>query len=532
MGSTIQITQEPSEVLSAASFRERGDGVNLAWILGVLAAIYLLSWPIVFSLNLWILKDRGSFLNLDYLLDKHLRLGVDTFYSYGLLPVAIQHWLFVVFGRGYWPLIGCAMVTLILMALFWSRLMRFLPPQRIWLIAILAMAWTLNAVNPNLAYSIVQLSLLFSLLLVLKGRSDIAMAIAAVGCWSVPSLSLVMTALLAGLIAFEWLTQGPRRPSSLIWRLLPGVVTYAGVGCLMALEFGWRSVIATATPLAGMSFYKKANYGTASALMQFLHPWGYRSFRYIVYVLSSPVAWWVFSVITLSIFGVLAVSRMGRLRSLDRVDTTIVLCALIYGVFVCVAYGAPYQHGIFAPILIAGVLLGMSKVPRGAMRTVLIAVFLGLGIAGETTLAHADWKAWKGIKSPTVTVNLYADRQWAAEWKEILAMSTRGNLLLFSYSTGAHHYFPTIHSPEAWMLREGLLLPADEARVLRQLDGADVVVLDLTSPTDLVDTNAEVSAHLNGLCLTQSTENFQIWKRRTPETQAGDCMVNPRAALR
>jgi len=104
--------------------------------------------------------------------------------------------------------------------------------------------------------------------------------------------------------------------------------------------------------------------------------------------------------------------------------------------------------------------------------------------------------------------------------------------LLFSYSTGAHHYFPTIHSPEAWMLREGLLLPADEARVLRQLDGADVVVLDLTSPTDLVDTNAEVSAHLNGLCLTQSTENFQIWKRRTPETQAGDCMVNPRAALR
>ena len=195
---------------AAALVGEYRTGRHFASILGVFAAIYLLSWPVVFSLDLWILKDRGSFLNLDYLLDQHLRLGVDTFYSYGLLPVSIQHWLFVVFGRGYWPLIGCAIVTTVLTALFWARFLRSLPGKWIWLAAILAMAWTLNSVNPNLPYSLVQLSLLFALLFVLMGRLDISLAISAIGCWSVPSLPLVMAAALAAFLLIEWFTQSRR----------------------------------------------------------------------------------------------------------------------------------------------------------------------------------------------------------------------------------------------------------------------------------------------------------------------------------
>jgi len=155
---------------------------NFVTFFGVFTAIYLVSWPIVFSLDLWILKDRGSFLNLDYLLDKHLRLGVDTFYSYGLLPVAIQHWLFVLFGRGYWPLLGCAVATMTLMAVFCAFFLRGLPSEPMWLVAMLAMSRILNPVNPNLPYSIVQLSLLFALLFVLLGRMDVSLAIAAVGC--------------------------------------------------------------------------------------------------------------------------------------------------------------------------------------------------------------------------------------------------------------------------------------------------------------------------------------------------------------
>jgi hypothetical protein len=524
----------PSQVGAAAAGPAaiRRVWVDFASILGVFAAIYLICWPIVFSFDLWILKDRGSFLNLDYLLEKHLRLGVDTFYSYGLLPVSIQHWLFAAFGRGYWPLIGCALVTMVLMAIFWARFRSYLPAGRIWFAAIVGMAWTLNTVNPNLAYSIVQLSLLFSLLFVLMGRLDIAMAAAAAGCWSVPSLTLVMTALLAFLIVLDWLAHGPRRFAGLIWQLAPGVATYVGLGLLMALEFGWRSMLATATPLAGMSFYKKANYGTGTALMQFLHPWGLSPVRYLVYAVTTPVIWWLFSAAALTVFGVLAIRRMAVRRTLNRVDMAIALSAAIHGIFVCLAYGSPHQHYIFDPILVAGVLLGLATVSKNSTRTLLIAVFLCLGIAGESTLAYADWKAWKGTRSPAVTANLYADRTWAAEWKKILETSTHENVLLFSYSTGAHQYFPTIHSPETWMLREGLLLPADQVRVLQQMDSADVVVLDLTSPTDLVDMDAEVAAHLNRMCLTESTANFQIWRRRMAETADAACIANPRRTFR
>jgi hypothetical protein len=505
-----------------------GTTVHFALILGVFTAIYLLSWPVVFSLDLWILKDRGSFLNLDYLLEQHLRLGVDTFYSYGLLPVAIQHWLFVLFGRGYWPLLGCAIATMILVALFCALLLRSLPKAAIWLVAILALGRILNPVNPNLPYSLVELSLLFALLFVLMQRLEISLAIAAIGCWSVPSLPLVMTAALAAFLFIDWLIKPHRSVLSLVRSFAPGALTYCALAFLLAWQFGWASVLATATPLAGMSFYKQVHYGSGAALMEFLHPWGYSSFRYLSYVLFNPAGWWVVSTLVLVVFAILAARRMAISRRLDPRDMAIVLCALIQTVFVCIAYGAPHQHYLFDPILVVGVLLGLPVLSKGIVRRILVTVFIGLGIAGQATLAHAAWESWKEIKSPTATVNLYADAGWVEEWKKVLDLSTRRDVLLFSYSTGAHHYFPTIHSPNAWMLREGLLLPADKARVIEQLDHSDVVVLDLTSPTDLVDMDAEIQKHLHSLCLTQSASYFQIWRRRSRESAGLPCIADPR----
>ena len=522
---TIEIPRTPLELWGRAG---HSTVTYFALMLGSFTAIYMLSWPIALSLDLWILKDRGSFLNLDYLLDRHLRLGVDTFYSYGLLPVSIQHWLFVLFGRGYWPLLGCAAATLALMALFCALFLRYLPSEPIWLVGMIAMSRILNPVNPNLPYSVVQISLLFALLFVMLGRLDISLAISAIGCWSVPSLPLVMTATLAAFLFIDWLTKQPRSVSSLLRSFAPGVLTYLALPTLLAVEFGWRSVLATATPLAGMSFYRQIHYGSGQALMEFLHPWGYSSFRYISYILFTPACWWVMSTLSLTAFALLAARRMIIRRALAPRDMTIVLCALIQVVFVCIAYGAPHQHYLFDPILVVGMLLGLSVLPKGMTRNALMTLFLGLGIAGQATLVHAAWGSWKEIKSPTATANLYAEPDWVAEWKKILELSTHHNLLLFSYSTGAHHYFPTVHSPVAWMLREGLLLPDDKARVMNQLDDSEIVVLDLTGPTDLVDLDADFRRHLNTLCLTQSTAYFQIWQRRTQESANLPCIANPR----
>jgi len=507
---------------------EHRVAAHFAVFLGAFAAIYLLSWPILFSLDLWILKDRGSFLNLDYLLDRPLRLGVDTYYSYGLLPVSIQHWLFALFGRGYWPLIGCAVATMVMMALFCALFLRYLPRESMWLAAMLFMSRILNPVNPNLPYSLVQLSLLFALFFVLMGRLDLSLAISVIGCWSVPSLPLVMTALLTAFIFLDWFTKPPRSATSLLRSLAPGVLTYLALAILLACEFGWSSVFATATPLAGMGFYRQIGFGSRQALMQFLHPSGYSLGFCVTYSVFTPVCWWVMSTLSLTVFAILAAKRMALSRTLDSRDTAIVLCALIQAVFVCVAYGSPHQHYIFDPILVVGVLLGLSAMGKGIARNLLLTLFLLLGIAGQATLAHAVLHDWKQIKSPTVTANLYADAGWVADWSKILELSTRRNLMLFSYSTGAHHYFPTVHSPEVWTLQLGQLLPADKARVMEQFDNADVVVLDLTSPTSLVDVDADFQRRLHALCLTESTTYFQIWQRRSAESENLPCMANPR----
>lgn len=519
----------PSEPLEFPRIARRHTVAHFALFLGSFAAIYLVSWPIVFSLDLWILKDRGSFLNLDYLLDQHLRLGVDTFYSYGLLPVSIQHWLFAFFGRGYWPLLGCAAATMVLMAVFCAFFLRTLSEETVWTVALLAMSRIVNAVNPNLPYSIVQLSLLFALLFVLLKRPEISLAISAIGCWSVPSLPLVMTAALAAFLFLDWLLKPGRSAWSLLRSFAPGVLTYTGLAILLAFEFGWPSVIATATPMAGMSFYKQANYGSGLALMQFLHPVGYSKLHYVAYALLNPVSWWVLCTVSLAVFAVLAARRMIERRVLDGKNMAMVLCGLIQVSFVCVAYGAPHQHYIFDPILVVGMLLGLSAMAKGIARNILVTLFLVLGVAGQATLAHDVLKGWKQIKSPTATANLYADKGWVAEWKKILDMSASKHVLFFSYSTGAHHYFPTIESPNVWMLREGLLLPADKVRVTQQLDNADVVALDMTSPTDLVDMDADIQGRLHSLCLMQSTAYFQIWQRSSSITASQHCaVVSPR----
>ncbi len=510
------------ETVKPSSFVELGTGVRFSIFLALSVIINLLSWPTLFSLDLWVLKDRGSFLNLDYLIDQHLRLGVDTYYCYGLLPVFLQHWLFVLFGRGYWPLLGCAAVSMILISYFCAILLRYLPSGTIWILALLAMDRIINSVNPNLPYSLVQISLLFALFFVLDRRLHLALAAAAVGCWSVPSLPLVMAVSLVALIIVDWYLQRPSALKTLLISLLPGALAYVGIGAVLALQFGWQSVMSTSTPLAGMAFYKQVGYGSNHALMEFLHPPGYSTLHYVIYAVLNPVAWWVASSLILLWFALRASRKIIVHRELEPQSTTIILCAILQIVLAAAAYGAPHQHYIYDPILIVGVLLGISQTTSRSVRQLLMTVFVTLGIVGQASMLRATLKGWQQTRSAD-TANLYADRGWAGEWKQILALSTQRDLLMLSYSTGVHQYFPSIHSPDVWTIREGQSLPDDQARVNHQIDQADVVVLDMTSPVDF-DFLKPGTAISSSFCLTSSTQNFQVWWRRSTVSKGVHCV--------
>jgi len=255
---------------------QSSQSVKSAFFLFLFAffGLFFLSWPTVLSLDLWVFKDRGSFLHLDQLLASHLRLGVDTYYSYGLLPVLIQHFLFKIFGAGYGPLLGCTVVTIAMMALLWARILKHLSKERIWLIAIVALCPIVIWVNPNFPYSLVQLSMLFTLRLILEEKLNWAFAVSMIGCLSVPSLPLALSFFVGFLIVVLWWAETDRKVGELAKTLAPGVFTYATGALLLSAFFGFPSFVASALPFLGMQFYKAVHYGTIAALMEFLWPSG------------------------------------------------------------------------------------------------------------------------------------------------------------------------------------------------------------------------------------------------------------------
>jgi hypothetical protein len=72
-------------------------------------------------------------------------------------------------------------------------------------------------------------------------------------------------------------------------------------------------------------------------------------------------------------------------------------------------------------------------------------------------------------------------------------------------------------SPDLWFLTFGQMLPQDKDRLLAQIDGAEVIVEDLASPTTVVDQDDDVQARLQRLCMTDVTKNFRTWWRHPPE---------------
>jgi hypothetical protein len=277
----------------------------------------LLSWPIFFSYYLFVFADRSNFLNLDYLLDQHLRLGVDTFYQYGLIPVFLQHVLFAIFGGGYWPLIGCTIAVLILMAIFWARFVWCVSYRWLFILSVIAISPFLLIVNTNLSYSLVQLSMLFALLFLVEGRADIALAAAVIGTFCVPSLPLLLTGLLAVYVVAEWWINSERSISLLARKLAPGVLTYALLVVCLSLYFGVRSVLATALPVLGTKFYYGAGKLDYDDLITFLHPRSHSSLYYVGYYVVTPATWWMLSTVGLMILAVFALIAMIRSRKVD-----------------------------------------------------------------------------------------------------------------------------------------------------------------------------------------------------------------------
>lgn len=504
---------------------ERNVGVlrSIAYFSAAVVVLVAVSWPIVLSFDLWVMKDRGSFLNADYLLDEHLQLGVDTFYAYGLLPIFIQRVAFHLFGRGAMPMIGLTFVYFAAMVVFCALIRRHLPENRIWGIALLALSPIVFWINPTFPYCLVMLSVLYSLLFVLEGRFGIALATAIVGCVSVPSIPIALVGLLVVAIVADWRMRPDRRPADLASEFLPGAIVYTSLVALFCLEFGWRSTLATATPLSQLHHYHAAHYDNVLAYLQLgKHP--------LVWYFGNRPAWWMFGTAILLFAAAQSAVATVKRRTLDPVDTFLLMCAALHIVFFAFAYGPAGQHVIYDPLLVVGAFVGLARFPTANVRRYALLTFVVLGIFSDAIQVKKTVAAWKYTSVGSHTAGLYADRGWAREWETMLGTYAGKNVLVLSYSTAPHDYFPQIHSPDLWTLNVEQLTSDDRRRLFEQVRAAQVVVEDLTSPTGFIDGDAALQAHLRAMCLVRVTKNMLVWLSPATVRSPTTCVPNTRVA--
>lgn len=504
----------PNATTTTRSPRRFRFATNLSVLLAGFCLLVLASLPILLSFDLWLLEDRASFLHLDELVAKHYRLGVDVYYSYGLLPVLLQHLVLVPFGRSYRPMLGCTLVVLVLNAFFWAALLEHLPARRRWLVTIVALSQLVLAVNPNWPYSLALLSMMFALLFVLKNRLDSALALSTVGCFCVPSLTLVLTVLIFLLILSTWWLTPGRSLSKLAALAFPGLLTYSALALLLGFVYGFPSLLATAIPLNGAHFYKEIGYTGFEAFLTFVHPAGYGMKYYIAYYIGSPVTW--FCLCSLFLFG-LSIHLLASVlkgRRLTPAASFVVLFSIVQFVFIFFVYGSRGQHGIYEGLLASATLVGISVLPGPRHRNIALTAFLAVGVVGESGAVYKTFREWRTTTRTPESLGLYADPGFVKELSKVVQLSQHRGTLMLGYATGIHIYYPTLEEPDAWFLQTGQLFPNQIQAIVDQINHADVVVEDLTSPSAAVSSDVSIQAALNAMQPAPPMIYFRIRTRK------------------
>ena len=247
--------------------------------------------------------------------------------------------------------------------------------------------------------------------------------------------------------------------------------------------------------------------------MKFLHPAG----ASLGYYLQSRAAGVVVGTMTLFALGISSVGVMVYRRRLIPGAIIVAICAILHAFFVFVAFGPPDEHVIYDPLIAAGVITGTATLPIGRTRMPLLMIFVLLGVLGQLQDLRTRVWMWRHEVQVANPAPLYATPEWNDEWSRVVDAAAAHRLLLLSYGTGMHHYFPGVESPKVWFLEVGQVLPVDHARLMLQLEAADVVVVDLTGPTAFIDHDLPIQATLSAMCLTDTMRDFRIWMRKPPE---------------
>jgi hypothetical protein len=451
--------------------------------------------------------DPGWPLAVDALLDDGLVPTRDFGYFYGLLALPIDRAWFAAFGRtpaavtGL-TVLGSAFLTVGLIRFGWGAVNGVWP--RVLFVAAAPVA-VMPLQYPTPLHAIEAALLVNALAFQARGRLSTALALVTVAVFIKPGLAyfhgLALVLLILG--------------TSATWRgrlraMLPAAVVLVTLAVGLAVWFGVGPLLDTQFPFRAIRTYQDDRYGFFFGVgREFWAPVGNPVTRYLLF----PAGFWLVATGWL-IVG--AARRLNRLR--EPVAATVVTCAVLHVLFVCLLFGNEYSWLYYSAILVCGLGAVVGDPTRPAPDWPVPVILAALAVLGQLL------QTWYVVKIPVekwerspATAGLYAEPRDAALWESV---RQRERVMVFAESGGGFVVFPEVDSPRSWFLLRSTATPTEIERVKAQLRAADWLVVP-TVPQYRTPDWPEFRDELAAFGPAEEAPSFRVLRRRAPHGPAG-----------
>ena len=479
------------------------------------ALVIYLNWSSYFGLIENCFLDRGSFQNLDALWAQDRLPNRDFGYSYGLLPIIVQHFWYMAFGNGIYShaLLEIAFQTLLLALIAYLLLwqLRIRPAC-----CLLTLCLTLSLLSPlsvTSAQALVKIFLVAAMSLWVSGRKQAAWVALTFGVFSIPSLPLIalgitgLWSLMSKPADRNWFEQLKQTLLD-AWPALASAIILI---LFLTWCFGWVPTVESLSHTRGAAMYQAMNFGFFADGRNFWAPPDSSIKHYFVTVAGL----WIMCTLFLMILGLWIASGARPFENVKdhKSWTLFFICVALHFSFVLIAYGNAASHIYYDFILAIGTLAGLNLLPARAAWP-LVAVLSLTSLLSTAADIVPDLMQRGRFSAGPATRGLILRNSLHPVWERIMSLSSRHRVFALSYGNGVSLPFPEIRSAKSWFLLPNITTGDELRELLSELRQAQFVVLVRAGGMQFIDGSKEIQSELKCFEVEQATEQITLLRRK------------------
>jgi len=463
--------------------------------------------------------DRGDFLSISYLVAHGSRPAIDFGYHWGLVPIMLARAWFALFGATPQAneaiMVICAMAVAVGMA-------RMAAALRLGTLGIVLLIIALPFAFPTftLTYALEAALLSNALAEQAAQRRSTALALTTASCFVNPSMAYLYGFVL--LLGVLWQSLRPDDPggSSTHWpkmlrTLTPAAITGAVLTLIVATVYGPLALVKTILPLAGIAAHRNQASGFFRGVGR---DFWYQPHLGSPFYLFTVVGFWIAATLWLIVAGLRAGRRLLsglRARNLfGAADEIVLTCAILHVAFVTVFFGSAVSWRYYCYILVMGVAATSIRDLLSARVAGLLTAMAVLGNISHFAQIAVEWRT---TAPSSVTAGMWVSAEEVQEWEQVQrAVDGHRALLLTAMGCGPV-LSARFEQPFANHFTPGELMPDQLARLMRQIDGAQrIVVVTSSGFGNMLVWWPEIQHALDGHELLWKGKSFAVYGVRRP----------------